>query len=63
MALTGAGSQRGLGVNEERDQTLHQLLTELDGFEGREGVLLLAATNRAEVWAAPYTLTNPGKLE
>ena len=36
-------------MNEERDQTLNQLLTELDGFEGREGVLLLAATNRAEV--------------
>ena len=43
------GSRRGIGVNEERDQTLNQLLTELDGFEGREGVLLLAATNRAEV--------------
>ena len=38
-------------MNEERDQTLNQLLTELDGFEGREGVLLLAATNRAEVCA------------
>lgn len=36
-------------MNEERDQTLNQLLTELDGFEGREGVMLLAATNRAEV--------------
>lgn len=44
-----AGSRRGIGVNEERDQTLNQMLTELDGFEGREGVLLLAATNRAEV--------------
>lgn len=44
-----AGSRRGIGVNEERDQTLNQLLTELDGFEGREGVLLLAATNRSEV--------------
>ncbi len=44
-----SGSRRGIGVNEERDQTLNQLLTELDGFEGREGVLLLAATNRAEV--------------
>ena len=47
--LLVAGSRRGIGVNEERDQTLNQLLTELDGFEGREGVLLLAATNRAEV--------------
>ena len=50
-----AGSRRGIGVNEERDQTLNQLLTELDGFEGREGVLLLAATNRAEVSCIPLT--------
>jgi len=46
-----------IGVNEERDQTLNQLLTELDGFEGREGVLLLAATNRAEV--SSITDTSP----
>ncbi len=52
-----AGSRRGIGVNEERDQTLNQLLTELDGFEGREGVLLLAATNRAEV--SSITDTSP----
>ena len=49
ILLLIAGSRRGIGVNEERDQTLNQLRTELDGFEGREGVLLLAATNRAEV--------------
>ena len=51
MALTVdiAGGRRGLGLNEERDQTLNQLLTELDGFEARPGVLLLAATNRTEV--------------
>jgi hypothetical protein len=57
MSHLFAGSRRGIGVNEERDQTLNQLLTELDGFEGREGVLLLAATNRAEV--SSITDTSP----
>ena len=55
MSHLFAGSRRGIGVNEERDQTLNQLLTELDGFEGREGVLLLAATNRAEVSTITHT--------
>lgn len=38
--LDAVGSKRGMGFNDERDQTLNQLLTELDGFEGRPGVLV-----------------------
>jgi SpoVK/Ycf46/Vps4 family AAA+-type ATPase len=51
--LDAVGARRGAGMNEERDQTLNQLLTELDGFEGRQGILLLAATNRPEARAPP----------
>mmetsp|Transcript_1145 Transcript_1145/g.3451 ORF Transcript_1145/g.3451 Transcript_1145/m.3451 type:complete len:677 (-) Transcript_1145:1016-3046(-) len=58
--LDAVGGRRGLGMNEERDQTLNQLLTELDGFEPRTGVLLLAATNRPEV--LDPALTRPGRL-
>jgi len=58
--LDAVGMKRGFGNNEERDQTLNQLLTELDGFEGREGVLLLAATNRPE--ALDPALLRPGRL-
>ena len=58
--LDAIGGRRGAGVNEERDQTLNQLLTELDGFEGRPGIVLLAATNRAEV--LDPALLRPGRL-
>lgn len=58
--LDAVGGKRGIGLNEERDQTLNQLLTELDGFEGRPGVLLLAATNRPDVLDA--ALLRPGRL-
>lgn len=53
--LDAVGARRGAGMNEERDQTLNQLLTELDGFEGRQGILLLAATNRPEARAGPLS--------
>lgn len=58
--LDAVGGKRGAGLNEERDQTLNQLLTELDGFEGRPGVVLLAATNRADV--LDPALLRPGRL-
>jgi len=58
--LDAVGGKRGAGLNEERDQTLNQLLTELDGFDGRPGVLLLAATNRADV--LDHALLRPGRL-
>ena len=52
-----------MGLNEERDQTLNQLLTELDGFEARPGVLLLAATNRTEVGLACKWLASTGNAK
>ena len=39
----------GMGTNDEREQTLNQLLTEMDGFDGNKGVVILAATNRPEI--------------
>ncbi|KAJ9508516.1 hypothetical protein QJQ45_012046 [Haematococcus lacustris] len=58
--LDAVGARRGMGYNDERDQTLNQLLTELDGFEGRSGVLFLAATNRADI--LDPALLRPGRI-
>ena len=51
----------GMGGNDEREQTLNQLLTEMDGFEGNSGVMILAATNRPE--ALDPALTRPGRFD
>ena len=62
--LDALGRSRGanvLGTNEEREQTLNQLLVEMDGFETNKGVILLAATNRPEVLDA--ALLRPGRFD
>lgn len=57
----GKRRDTGMGSNDEREQTLNQLLTEMDGFDGRKGVVILAATNRPE--SLDKALLRPGRFD
>ena len=60
-AIGGKRSNSNMGGHDEREQTLNQLLTEMDGFDGNTGVVILAATNRPET--LDPALTRPGRFD
>ena len=62
--IDAVGRSRGTGVgggNDEREQTLNQLLTEMDGFEGNTGIIVIAATNRPDILDS--ALLRPGRFD
>merc|ERR1719353_797596 len=60
-ARAGTGGGMGGGGNDEREQTLNQILTEMDGYEGNSGVIVIAATNRADI--LDPALIRPGRFD
>lgn len=62
--IDAVGRHRGIGMgggNDEREQTLNQMLVEMDGFEANEGVVIIAATNRPDV--LDRALLRPGRFD